>query len=157
MAKLYTPQAIANEFIVIAGKNKLTPMKVQKLVYFAHGWHLAALNKPLIDETIEAWQFGPVISSLYHDLKYNGSGGINSLIDSGFGVNGRIDSDDANTLSLLKNIWNVYGKYTGGQLSIMTHNKGTPWQNTYRKDLPRGTDIPNDKIKAYFDKLNHKT
>jgi len=44
-------------------------MKLQKLVYYAHGWHLALNNEPLIDEQVECWQYGPVISSLFHEFK----------------------------------------------------------------------------------------
>jgi uncharacterized phage-associated protein len=59
----YPAAAIANEFIKVAKRNGvlLTPMKLQKLVYFAHGWYLALLGKPLINEPVEAWKFGPVI------------------------------------------------------------------------------------------------
>ena len=44
-------------------------MKVQKLVYFAHGWHLGITKKPLINEQVEAWPYGAVIPSLYDYLK----------------------------------------------------------------------------------------
>ena len=43
-------------------------MKVQKLVYYAHGWHLGLADAPLIGELVEAWRWGPVIRSLYAAL-----------------------------------------------------------------------------------------
>src|SRR5262245_26249764 len=52
------------------------PLKLQKLLYFAHGWHLAITGAPLLDEPIEAWQYGPVVSSIYHEFKHFGSRAI---------------------------------------------------------------------------------
>lgn len=58
--------AIANHFIMRRWRDgvHVSPMKLQKLVYFAPGWYLALFNKPLIDERVEAWKFGPVILSM---------------------------------------------------------------------------------------------
>jgi uncharacterized phage-associated protein len=44
-------------------------MKLQKLVYITHGWHLAVTGEPLIEEVVYAWPYGPVIPPLYHQLK----------------------------------------------------------------------------------------
>ena len=51
----------------------LTPLKLQKLIYYAHGWHLAIRNAPLIDEVIEAWEYGPVVPNVYHEFKKFGN------------------------------------------------------------------------------------
>jgi uncharacterized phage-associated protein len=47
----------------------MTPLKIQKLVYFLHGWHLAVRADPAIGESFEAWPYGPVLSSLYQQFK----------------------------------------------------------------------------------------
>ena len=71
-------KAACNFFLDKAKENGyvLTPMQVIKLVYFAHGYNLAILDRPLIDDHVEAWKFGAVIPSLYHSLKIYGSGVI---------------------------------------------------------------------------------
>jgi uncharacterized phage-associated protein len=43
----------------------LTPLKLMKLVYIAHGWHMAIENQDLFNNRIEAWKYGPVIPDLY--------------------------------------------------------------------------------------------
>ena len=67
----FSAAAVANEFLHLAHRDDrpITPLKMQKLVYFAHGWHLAITGAPLISEPIQAWQYGPVISSLYQIFK----------------------------------------------------------------------------------------
>lgn len=43
----------------------LTPQKLMKLCYIAHGCHLAIGGEPLFDDRIEAWRYGPIIPALY--------------------------------------------------------------------------------------------
>ena len=41
-------------------------LKLFKLCYFAHGWHLAWSGRPLFSEPLEAWQYGPVPRALWN-------------------------------------------------------------------------------------------
>jgi uncharacterized phage-associated protein len=77
----YDPKAIANYLLEVAKNHNetLTPMKIQKLVYFANGWHLALKNEPLINEQVEAWPYGPVIPSLYRAFRRFGDQAITAL------------------------------------------------------------------------------
>jgi len=68
---LYRSMAVANWFIDHV--RNLTPLKLQKLIYYAHGWHLALRDQPLIDELIEAWEYGPVVPNVYHEFKEFGN------------------------------------------------------------------------------------
>src|SRR5436190_8185336 len=64
--------AVANRFVELAnesGATQFSLMKLLKLVYFAHGWHLALTKRPIIDERLEAWKFGPVAPDVYHSFK----------------------------------------------------------------------------------------
>jgi uncharacterized phage-associated protein len=126
-------------------------MKLQKLIYFAHGWHLALRNGPLIDEHIEAWEWGPVVPTVYHEFKRWGRTAIEDKAIRWDGTQYLLSDHDP--LNLLDRIWYVYGKYTGGQLSAMTHQKGTPWHQILEQSggrIVRGTDIPDPIIADYF-------
>lgn len=147
----YTSQQIANFFIRSSQNtgNELTPMKLIKLCYIAHGWNLALYNEALLDEAIQAWQYGPVIQSVYRDFKHYGNSQITELIR----VGDEYPLPHQDALPLLRKIWDVYKKYTGVQLSAMTHQRGTPWDITWNekngKQL-RSAIIPNNLIKEHY-------
>src|ERR1700680_3484243 len=66
----FSAAAVANEFLRLAHRDNkpITPLKMQKLVYFAHGWHLALTGRPLLSEPIQAWEYGPVIPTIYKEF-----------------------------------------------------------------------------------------
>jgi uncharacterized phage-associated protein len=171
----YDPKAIANYLLEIADAQgePLSPLKIQKLVYFANGWYLAITDAPLLDEQVEAWAYGPVIPSLYRAFQKYGDQAVTGPAvsphfkvvadaDGGFSYQrvvptiGQSDQQDAYVKELLRRIWEIYGRYTAIQLSNLTHQSGTPWHRVfvqYNGEIPRGTDIPAEWIKDYFQTL----
>lgn len=150
---MYTATSIANFFIrkgIEAGR-PIDQMKVQKLVYFAHGWYLAITSQPLLTEAIEAWRFGPVIPSLYHSLKHSGNQSITAPID--VRKDSTLDDDELEVQAYLNGIWDLYSPFSGIQLSNMTHEEETPWARIAREfnnQIPADKDIDNEAIKQYF-------
>ncbi len=165
MERPYHPKAIANWFLGRAEKEgqRLDPMKVQKLTYLAHGWHLGLHGEPLINEEVQAWQYGPVINSLYHEFKSFGAGEITGRATSwDFSSQGEpalvepvVDPSDVDTIALLERVWDVYGSCSAVELSAMTHQPGSPWSQTWQEMTPklRGKGIPNSRIKEGFETL----
>jgi uncharacterized phage-associated protein len=45
--------------------------KIHKLLYYAQGHHLADLDEPLFDDTISAWDMGPVVGTLWYAERHN--------------------------------------------------------------------------------------
>ena len=126
----YPASAIANFFL--RKSRRLTQMQLHKLLYYAHGWHLAMAGEPLIDETIGAWKHGPVVPSLYYEFKKFGAQPIDQLAKrfdrtTQTRVTPRVPAQDHVVRSLLERIWQVYGGLSGLRLSQMTHAPGTPW------------------------------
>lgn len=161
----YTAKAIANHFLDFGRTrgSKISPLKIQKLVYISHGWHLALSGgKPLVsDEYVEAWQYGPVFPSVYHEFKHYGASPIldyatdYKLVKRKFKlVTPRVETDDVNAVALLGRIWKVYGRFSGTQLSGMTHAPGTPWAIVWNenKDM-RNVHIPNELICKHYLRL----
>ena len=48
-------------------------MKLQKLLYYVQGFHIAVFNRPLFNEDIEAWMYGPVVPAVYEYYQENGN------------------------------------------------------------------------------------
>lgn len=156
--------AVANWFVDKASENGrgVTLMKLLKLVYFAHGWHLGLTGKPLIKEEIQAWKFGPVAPEVYHDFKENGSSEIVSpaaTITSGwdeplkFGIP-RI-KENPSIEQFLGKIWDIYGGLSAYQLSQLTHQSDTPWYTVWYEQgamSRKGVGIPDGLIENYFKK-----
>ncbi|MEZ0180417.1 Panacea domain-containing protein ['Camptotheca acuminata' phytoplasma] len=47
-------------------------MTLQKIIYYAHAFHLINYKKKLINSTLEAWFYGPVFHELYIEFcKYS--------------------------------------------------------------------------------------
>ena len=70
--RIYSAQDVANWFLAKAdyeAGDVITPLKLQKLLYYAQGWTLAILNKNLFEEDFQAWTHGPAIPSIYRKYK----------------------------------------------------------------------------------------
>ena len=159
MSEKYTPYtalAVANYFI--GHVSGVTPLKLQKLVYFAHGWYLAFEEEPLIKEPVLCWDYGPVIKEVYDSFKKHGNQVITQkerMFDFSTGnlILPEIDKNDKSTIKLLNVIKDVYGNYTALELSKSTHIDESPW-DTVRKQ--GGDIIDNEIIKRYFRKQLEK-
>ena len=146
---------VANYFINKAKKSGsfLTPMQVQKLVYIAHGYNLAIADKPLISDEIQAWEFGPVIPSLFYDLKqYSSSSVVDYIRDYQTSkiIKGDFTNDQKGTMD---GVWDEYGHLEAFQLSWLTHRPDTPWDKTWNQQggsVSRNTIIPNSLIKKHY-------
>lgn len=151
---VYPAKTIANYFIYKSKtdpKSELTPMKLLKLVYTAHGWNLAINNEPLIYESVDAWKYGPVIDSLYHEFKKYGNQPITQLAQAP-----EIPRNDTSTYELLDEIWAKYGGYTAVQLSNWSHEPGSPWDQTWNDKNGKyynGLPIDNETIRKYFSNM----
>lgn len=147
----YDAATVANRFIELAeedGGRRLTPMQLIKLAYITHGFSLAIKNRPLLNEAVEAWRYGPVIPSLYRKLKSFGNGGVDKRIVRFFSSE-TLASED---VELIDAVYAKYGRLTGGQLSFLTHKCGTPWNDVYQPDV-YGIELDDADIKRHYVEL----
>lgn len=147
----YDARLVANEFLEIARDHSrpLTNMQLQKLVYIAHGYTLAILDEPLVRQDIEAWRYGPVIHDLYDALKKYGSGFVTEFIR----VNSR-ESLPKTHRFIVETVEEAYSRFSGAQLSTMTHKAGTPWAKNYDEaSFWNSQPIPQEDIENYYVEL----
>jgi uncharacterized phage-associated protein len=159
-------KAVANAVLekAFAEKYPITPLKLQKLLYYAHGYYSAAYGKPLTDQPFEAWQYGPVSPSIYHEFKEFGNEPITRLAeDFDWDVEGTIPvvadfGDDQNVRRVINYVWRQYARYPASALSEMTHRVGSPWDITMAKNIfgLKNVDIDQTLIQDYFQKLVKK-
>lgn len=117
----------------------ISNLKLQKLVYYAQGYHLAIFDKPLFNEQIEAWMHGPVVPELYQKFKAYGQGAITSVES--------IDLVHFNeeTISFLDEIYSIFNQYSAWSLRNMTHEE-SPWKE---HEADAGI-ISLDSMRTYF-------
>lgn len=150
----YSAKAVANYFL--DKDDDISQMKLHKLLYFAQGWHLAVREGPLFKEPIEAWQYGPVVPSIWYEFKDFGSRPITSKAQR-FDAKRMVpftpkiaDADEA-TQRLLDRVWEEYGHLSAVELSQMTHEAETPWSRTRKENEGTlGPEIPRSQIQEYF-------
>ncbi len=133
-----------------AGHDAITPMQLIKLVYIAHGYMLGKHRRPLIGESVQAWQYGPVVASVYHAVKCFGSEPIKEV--PGANKNSPFSSDER---AIMDMVAKEYGKYNGITLSSATHCSGTPWDQTW-SEIGRNGPISNDLIESFYEGILKK-
>jgi uncharacterized phage-associated protein len=153
----YKPSHVANSFLYRArqeGRSDIDALKIQKLVYFFHGYYLGKKRAAGVGELFEAWPYGPVLTSLYHKFKIYGARPIEGYATD-LDPNTReyrtlmIDPADSQFSDVFDRVWNQYKDLTGLALSKLTHALGTPWRSARDHGW---TYLSNDEIETYFSK-----
>ena len=155
----YTPQHIANFFLKKANASgqPLDQLKLMKLVYIAYGWSLALKNKKLFLESIEAWQHGPVVPSIYHEFKHFGKAPILEPAlcvefdeEDGLSVyTPEIPESDQETIFILDKVWAAYRRFSGWDLRNKTHEDNSPWAKVFKAGQ-RGVPMNDDDIRSHY-------
>lgn len=150
----YSASLVANAFLYKARKTgaSVTHMKLQKLVFFLHAWSLALKGGSFVGERPEAWPYGPVFDTLYHELKSFGAGEINAYLTQMNGNTGELSAQipvltDGEFWGLLDQVWDRYSHFSAPQLSSLTHEAGSPWDKTRQA---KAVIIKDDLVRDYY-------
>lgn len=151
MAGPYDSRAVANSILHYANDTgkKLTPMQLIKLVYVANGWSLALLNHALINEQIQAWQYGPVIPNVYRAFNRFGSAPVTEYAYDNATKLEYVAALEDDERRLIHAVVDSYGSMHAFQLSNKMHEPGTPWTKTFNASGPYSVISP-DLIKEHF-------
>jgi uncharacterized phage-associated protein len=152
---LHDARAVANEILSYGRSTakQFTVMQIIKLVYLAQGWSLALLDRPIVRQTVQAWQYGPVYPHIYKALSGCGSAPVKGLIvDRSTGLP-YIDEFSGEELQLIHDVVDGYGDMHAFQLSNLMHQPGTPWTEIFEGVGPY-SDIPNELIQRHFKTLS---
>lgn len=135
-------------FVVDRFESDISTMKLQKLCFFAQGWNLALLERPLFKEDFQAWKNGPVCFELFDE--HRGMYSVSSW------PKGDADSLKKRERIVLEAMLRNYGALSGRQLSELTHVAGSPWDLARRRvgaspGQSSSELVTKDDIEHYFE------
>ncbi len=129
---------------------EVTPLALQKMLYFAQGIHMALSGMEFFREECEAWAHGPVFKDVYDifkNFKYNPIDDIRfAMFQNRFH---ELPDDEKRIIDL---VVETFGMYSGKVLERITHEE-TPWKNARVNCLPGESSnevISKESIKKYF-------
>ncbi len=135
---------------------EVTPLMLQKLLYFTQGIYSALYGRPIFTEDCRAWIHGPVypeVYDLFRDFKYN------PIDDARFalleGTADVLTDDEKKVIDLVVNTFGIYG---GKVLERITHNED-PWKEArmgYGDGIPSSELLPKEHIMKYYIAVNQK-
>ena len=135
---------------------EVTPLMLQKQLYFIQGIYSALYGRPIFGEDCRAWIHGPVypeVYDLFRDFKYN------PIDDARFalleGTEGALTEDEKREVELVENTFGIYGVKV---LEKITHNE-EPWleaRKGYDDSIPSSALLPKERIMQYYIAVNRK-
>jgi uncharacterized phage-associated protein len=156
----YDARRVANHFLERARSSGrvLSLVSLMKLIYFAHGLHLARYGGSLVREEFEAWDYGPVVRTVWEALASQAANGtiradafatrFDPLTARRIGM-APIQADGP--LELLDFVLDAMGDRPTFRLVELTHEAGSPWHQVWNSTgVNLGMKISNDEIRQWF-------
>jgi uncharacterized phage-associated protein len=144
-----TASAVARHIINTfeAAGDPISNLKLQKLLYYVQGWHLATYGEPAFNERLEAWVHGPVQPGVYGEYKHYRWKPICDPVEC--------PKLDDKLVTLVAGILDAYGGESGYGLEIRTHREA-PWieaRNGIPPDQESNAVISHDSMRRFFTQL----
>ncbi len=134
--------AAAAKYLARLSNWKLSNLQLQKILYLADLYHTGTHGRRLLDEDFEAWDYGPVLPSVYHLCKYRGS---KPVPEEAFLFVEDLDEAGEEAASLRK-AWESLGRRPASDLVRITHWCGGAWHRRYQPGA-RGIRITTEDMK----------
>jgi uncharacterized phage-associated protein len=144
MKTQFTALEIASFFI----KKGVSPLKLQKLLYYSQAWYFVKTGNKLFEEKIQAWIYGPVVYSVWDNFRY-------MKRSMTIPTSRATDVDTTFAEEHLNQVWDAYGHLSGPELVDLTHEEEAWIQS--RKGLlneqPSDKEVVIDESSTRFNKL----
>ena len=134
---------------ILCKAEDITPMALQKLLYYAQAFYHALFGEDLFLDDCQAWAYGPVFPDVYYRYKEYGFNPIDKPTEY---LQEDFDELTTKEISLLDAIIDSFGGYSGTVLRDITHNE-LPWLEARGSLLPSDrsiTIINRNTINTYF-------
>lgn len=148
-------ETVCNEIIKksIIENVTLTPLKLQKIIYFIYAYGLAKKNKKLFNACFYAWRYGPVSEVVYQEFKNFGDKQITSYSQDARGISyflNKNNPENNDLIECIEMVWNKYKNNSGSQLFRLTHKDGSAWNKTYTNEQIQDNFIKEDVIRGLY-------
>ena len=155
----HDPRGAANLLLDLADTRGLgiTNLALQKLLYFAHAYHLVTHRRGLVGGHFEAWQYGPVHPLVYKSFKQAGDQpirdravGLDLIARREVLIRPPVDPFARDTINL---VLDRLGHLSAGRLIELSHAKDGPWDFVVKKSKRTsglGLRISDDVIRERF-------
>ena len=140
---------------ILAKSADITPLALQKLLYYAQSFYYALYRIELFTTPCQAWQHGPVYPKVYFQYKEYGADPLDKPTDN-FAAN--IHGLSNKETQFLDCVIETFGRYSGSFLRNMTH-KEIPWKEArgnLAEDDRCTAEISRESIHRYFDDVVSK-
>lgn len=158
MNNKYTAMDIAN-FIIEYANNEannlkhytLTPLKLQKILYYVAAEYFKKIGERLFSENFQKWQYGPVVKDVYHEFKPFGFHHIHkpkTTLEKGLGssisfvpkvFNSKSLISDVDFMEVAENVIKNYMPWKAFDLVERTHAEDA-WKD-FEPDIMKGVEL----------------
>lgn len=135
----YVPTLIANNILnrAFAEERKISPMKLQKILYFAAAEYQKNTGKSLFSERFETWQYGPVLRSVYSEFRPFSRDYITRFAKDAENKSRMINENtDSELKRALDSVWAVAKERSAVDLSRITHMQNSAWDRSFQTEQP---------------------
>lgn len=146
----HTARDIAKAFInktdlnAIKNGEGLSPLKLQKLLFFAQEEHLHRLHTHLFEEEIEAREQGPLVKEVWNAYRHYGNSPITEVYDPVI-----LEEEARRSVDI---VWEHYGEFEEWFLHEVTQSYDI-WHDLFFDGSKQEKIIHKEQIKAYKEKI----
>jgi len=129
MSNINPALLVANNILEDAFKKGyyVSPMKLQKLLYFTYKKYIKDTKNPLFNENFEVWQYGPVLPSVYSEFRSYNKSEIRRYAFFGNDDVLFVSEQHTEIYAAIDYVLDKYRHYSAIDLSDLTHKDGTAW------------------------------
>lgn len=135
----YAPTLVANNVLnrAFAEKCRISPMKLQKILYFTAAEYQKNTGKSLFSERFETWQYGPVLRSVYSEFRPFSRDYITRFAKDAENKSRMINEGaDPALQQALNSVWAATKECSAVYLSRITHMENSAWYKSFQNEHP---------------------
>lgn len=135
---------------------EITNLKLQKLLYFCEAYYMCITDEnQMFEDNFNALTYGPVVLKVYNKYKAWLSLPIEVDAEDNCMVFEISEEDNEKYKETINSVLEQFGPLKSSQLVALTHMKGSPWDEVWKKnnetsDYGASGIIPKDKTKDWF-------